>query len=137
MASDLNKCCFIGWLARSPEVKNLNDGKVMATFSIAVGESRIDAGGNKVKTTEWINVISFGKLAEICAKYLGKGSQVYLEGKFKTSKYLAKDGTERQSVQIVLASLQMLGARVTKSADSQPAEVPVSSNEFDMDEIPF
>lgn len=135
MASDLNKCCFIGWLPRDPEVKSLQTGKNMTTFSIAVGESRIDAAGNKVKTTEWINVISFGKLAENAGKYLAKGSHVYIEGRFKASKYVGKDGTEKQSFQIVLNHLQMLGSPKEKENTHPPTQQ--SNDDFDMDEIPF
>ena len=136
MASDLNKCCFIGWLARDPEVKNLQNGKNMTTFNIAVGESRIDESGNKIKHTEWINIIAFGKLGEICGKYLTKGSHLYLEGKFKTTKYTGKDGIIKNSYQIILQSMQMLGAP-RKDKEIQPATTAPQDNDFDMDDIPF
>ena len=136
MASDLNKCCFIGWLARDPEVKNFQNGKSMTTFSIAVGESRIDEAGNKVKHTEWINIIAFGKLGDICGKYLTKGSHLYLEGKFKATKYTGKDGVEKNSYQIILQSMQMLGSP-RKEKESHPVTTLAQDNDFDIDTIPF
>lgn len=92
--NDLNRCCFIGRLPRDAEVKTLKSGKVMTVFSLAVNKSRIDANGQKVKETEWVNIIAYGKLGEICGKYLAKGYQVYVEGRLSTSKYTGKDGVE-------------------------------------------
>ena len=131
MAADLNKCCFIGRLGRDVELKDLNNGEQMATFSIAVGESYMSKMGEKVKKTEWINIVAYRKLAEICSKYLVKGSQVYISGKLHTNKYTGKDGTEKTSVQIILDQMQMLGGR-----SSQENASPETSVEEEVD-VPF
>jgi single-strand DNA-binding protein len=138
MSNDLNRCTFIGRLGKDAEQKTLKNGKIMTTFSLAVGESWIDFSGEKVKKTEWINVVCYGKLAEICGKYLGKGFQVYIEGRFNTNKYQGKDGTEKTSVQIVINSMQMLGgAKMPKSESQSEIEVESETNGFDDCDIPF
>jgi single-strand DNA-binding protein len=123
MAADLNKCCFIGRLGRDVELKDLNNGEQMATFSIAVGESYMSKMGEKVKKTEWVNIVAYRKLAEICYKYLTKGSQVYISGKLHTNKYTGKDGTEKKSVQIILDQMQMLGGRSNQENTSTETSV--------------
>jgi single-strand DNA-binding protein len=138
MASDLNRCEFIGRLSRDAELKTLKSGKQMATFSIAINESWTDFSGQKEKKTEWVNVVAYGKLAEICGKYLGKGFQVYIAGKLSTNKYQGKDGTEKTSVQIVLDHLQMLQGSHKKSTECQSEEqINKDADEFFDDSIPF
>ena len=138
MSNDLNRCTFIGRLGRDPEQKTLKNGKTMTTFSLAVGESWNDFSGEKVKKTEWINIVAFGKLAEICEKYLGKGSQVYVSGKFSTNKYQGKDGTEKTAVQIALQSMQMLGGTNKPNKECMTEkEIEKDGDQFFDDDIPF
>ena len=116
MANDLNKCMFIGRLGRDPEIKYMPNGTAIAKFSIAVGESWKDKQtGEKQERTEWVNIDAFGRLAEIIGEYLKKGSQVMIEGKFKTDKY-QKDGETRYSTKIIANNMQMLGSRSDQSA---------------------
>lgn len=99
--SGINKCIFIGRLGKDPEVRNLDNGSTVASFSIAVSESYKDrTTGEKKETTEWINCVAWRGLAEIAQKYIHKGDQVFVEGKLKTRSY-EKD----------LDSLQMLGSK--------------------------
>ncbi len=137
MAGDLNCCSFIGRLGRDPETHTMKNGDMMTVFSIAVGESYMNKMGEKVKKTEWINIVAYKKLAEICSKYLVKGSQVYVSGKFNTNKYQAKDGTEKIAFQIMLDKLQMLSSNPNNLAATEPASDPAEpDNDFD-DDIPF
>lgn len=131
MASDLNRCQFIGRLGKDVELKTISNGEQMAVFSIAVGDSYTAKNGEKIKNTEWVNVVCYRKLAEICHKYLGKGSQVYVSGKLNSSKYTGKDGIERISTKIVIDEMQMLGGK-QEDKPSKP------DNEFDSSlDIPF
>ena len=92
MAS-LNKVMLIGNLGRDPESRELQSG--MATnFSIATTRRYRSSSGEVVSETEWHNISMFGKLAEIAAQYLKKGSAVYIEGRIRSRKYQSKDGTE-------------------------------------------
>jgi len=93
MARNLNSCSFIGRLGKDPEIKNMPNGNAVANFGIAVGDDYKDKQGQKVEQTNWVNVVIFGKLAEICGQYLTKGSQVYINGKFVTRKWQDKEVT--------------------------------------------
>ena len=105
MANDLNSCSFIGRLGGNPESRHIPSGDMVASFSIACGWKGKDKEG-----TEWVNVVAFGKLAEICAQYLGKGSQVFIQGRMKTDKY-EKDGQTHYATKVVADKLQMLGSK--------------------------
>ena len=119
MSNDLNQCSFIGRLGKEVELRPIGDSSV-ANFTIACGWKSKDKEG-----VEWINVSAFGKLADICAQYLVKGSQVYVQGKMKTDKY-TKDGVERYSTKIVADNVQFLSkANVQNEApQATPEEDP-------------
>lgn len=107
MANDLNRCEFIGRLGRDPESRFSPDGMQIVSFSIAVGRKYKDK-----EETEWVNIVAFGKLAEICAEYLSKGKQIYIAGRMNTQKYQDKEtGQDRYSTEIVAEQMQMLGGR--------------------------
>src|SRR5690554_5737547 len=107
MANDLNRCEFIGRLGRDPESRFSPDGMQIVSFSIAVGRKYKDK-----EETEWVNIVAFGKLAEICAEYLSKGKQIYVAGRMNTQKYQDKEtGQDRYSTRIIADQMQMLGGR--------------------------
>lgn len=105
MANDMNQCNFIGRLGRDPEQRFMPNGDAVTSFSIAVGWK-----GKEKEGAEWVNVTAFGKLAEICHKYLRKGSQVFISGRMKTDEY-EKDGIKRYSTKIIADRMQMLGSK--------------------------
>jgi len=133
--SDLNQCSFIGRLGKSPEMRYTPAGKAIASFSIAVSEKWKDKQtGEQKEKTEWINIVAFGKLAEICGEYLEKGKQVFVQGKFKTDKY-EKDGVTKYSTKIVANDMKMLGS---KSDSTQPSQSSAGgSQDFDEEGTPF
>ena len=148
MSNDLNHCTFIGRLGKAPETRYLPNGDAVCNFSIAVGERWTDKqSGEKKEKTEWINVVTFRKLAEICSQYLEKGQQVYIAGKFRTRKWQDKEGHDRYSTEIVAESMQMLGGKRDESsaapktheqnANDQRAEPEASDAGFEDDDIPF
>ena len=117
--SDLNQCQFIGRLGQDPKIQTTQSGDTMATFSIAVSEKWNDKQGNRQEKTEWVNITAFGKLAEIVGRYVKKGSQVFVQGKFTTRKYTDQQGVERYSTEIRAQSMQMLGGN-GQSQQPQP-----------------
>lgn len=118
MANDLNLCQFIGRLGKDPEVRYTAGGQPVANFSIAVGKSWKDkASGEKRESTEWINVVIWGKLAEICQQHLAKGSQVYLSGEWRTRKWQDKNGQDRYSTELYADKMQMLGGGSEKPSE--------------------
>lgn len=135
----VNKFIGIGNLGRDPEMRVMpNDGKCVTNFSMAITEFYKDKQGQKQEVTEWVNVVFFGKLAEIAGKYLKKGSKIYVEGKLKTEKY-QKDGQDRYITKIVGQSMQMLSS-IDKAEKIEKTEVEetrtIDLNDIESD-IPF
>ena len=145
MAS-VNKVILVGNLGRDPEMRYMPSGDAIANFSIATTDTWKDKQGQKQERTEWHRISMFGKLAEIAGQYLKKGSQVYIEGRLQTQKWVDKEtGEERQRTEIVADRMQMLGGRSTASENEQPSvqeqkpneqNVPAGFDDFE-DDIPF
>jgi len=115
----LNKVMLIGRLGRDPESNAVTSGDMVCKFSIATDESWTDKSGNKQTKTEWHNIVAWRKLAEICARYLKKGSLVYLEGKLQSRKYEDRSGNDRYITEVVIHDMQMLDTRnIEKPADT-------------------
>ncbi|PTE01528.1 single-stranded DNA-binding protein [Pandoraea apista] len=111
MAS-VNKVILVGNLGADPEVRYLPSGDAVANIRLATTDRYKDKQSGEFKEmTEWHRVSFFGRLAEIVNEYLKKGSSVYIEGRIRTRKYQAQDGTDRYSTEIVADQMQMLGGR--------------------------
>ncbi|WEY39088.1 single-stranded DNA-binding protein [Paraburkholderia sp. SUR17] len=111
MAS-VNKVILVGNLGADPEVRYLPSGDAVANIRLATTDRYKDrASGEMKEATEWHRVAFFGRLAEIVSEYLKKGSSVYIEGRIRTRKWQAQDGTDRYSTEIVADQMQMLGGR--------------------------
>lgn len=111
----VNKVILVGTLGQDPEIRYAPNGGAIANISVATSESWNDRNsGEKKEVTEWHRVVIFGKLAEIAAEYLRKGSQVYFEGQLRTRKW-EKDGVERYSTEVIIPQMggvmQMLGGK--------------------------
>ena len=135
MSNDLNQCNFIGRLGADPETRYMPNGDPVCSFRIAVGWKSKDKEG-----AEWVSVVAFKKLAEICGQYLAKGSQVFVSGRFKTEEY-EKDGSKRYVVKIVANEMQMLGGRQDKPQSQQAPQRSAQGAQPDYmagdDSIPF
>ncbi|MES2725958.1 MAG: single-stranded DNA-binding protein [Bacteroidota bacterium] len=114
----LNKVILIGNLGRDPEVKNLDNQKVVATFSLATSESYNDKNGERRTETEWFNIEMWDAQARIAEKYLKKGSQVYIEGKLKTETWKDKEGVEKSRYKVRVQSFTLLGGNPNKNNDN-------------------
>ncbi|MEX3969871.1 single-stranded DNA-binding protein [Paraburkholderia caribensis] len=111
MAS-VNKVILVGNLGADPEVRYLPSGDAVANIRLATTDRYKDKQSGEYKEmTEWHRVSFFGRLAEIVSEYVKKGSSVYIEGRIRTRKYQAQDGTDRYSTEIVADQMQMLGGR--------------------------
>lgn len=128
--SDLNQWTGIGRLGKDPEIRRTQDGKAIASFSIACGWKAKDKEG-----TDWIPVTAFGKLAEIIEQYVKKGSQVLIQGQFKTDKYTDKNGVDKYSTKIYADRIQLLGGKTEKTEPKQENS-PANLADID-DDIPF
>jgi single-strand DNA-binding protein len=110
MAS-LNRCDFIGRLGATPEVKYTASGTAVASCSIACSEKFKNKSGETQEKTEWINLVFWGKLAEIVGEYLEKGKEIYVSGRMQTEKYTDKDNVVRYATKINCDKMQMLGGK--------------------------
>ena len=150
MARGINKVILVGNLGNDPDVRYTANGAAVSNISIATSESWKDKeSGEQQEKTEWHRVVFFGKLAEIVAEYLKKGSQVYVEGRLQTRKWQDKEGNDRYTTEIVANEMQMLGSRPgggggnyenQKPAAAPAAEASSAKNpdeSFVDDDIPF
>ncbi len=104
-----NKVQLIGNLGNAPEIKTLEGGKKLAKFSLATNESYRNAKGEKIKETQWHNLIAWGKVAEIAEKYLTKGKEIAIEGKLINKTYTDKDGNKKYSTEVQVNELLLIG----------------------------
>jgi single-strand DNA-binding protein len=117
MAGSVNKVILVGNLGRDPEVRTMQSGGKVVSFSIATSETWNDrASGERKEKTQWHRIAIFNeKLGEVAEKYLRKGMKVYLEGALESRKFTDKDGAEREITEVVLArfrgELTMLDGR--------------------------
>lgn len=105
-----NKVQLIGNLGADPEVKTTENGKKLARFSVATHDEYRTAKGEKVKETQWHNIVAWGKTADIVEKYFTKGKEVVIEGKLVNRTYNDKDGNKKYFTEIVVNDLMMVGS---------------------------
>jgi single-strand DNA-binding protein len=141
----INKVILVGNLGADPEIKYFPSGDAVCNFSVATSETWKDKdSGEKKEKTEWHRIATYRKLAEICGKYLSKGSMVYIEGKLQTRSW-EKDGVTRYTTEIIASEMQMLGGKGTggdgamrKQGDGFGQSPPQSQfPEAPEDDIPF
>jgi single-strand DNA-binding protein len=142
------KVILVGNLGNDPDTKYMPSGSAVTNLSVATNESWKDKQtGEQKDRTEWHRVAMFGRLAEIAAEYLRKGSQVYIEGKLRTRKWQDQQGNDKYSTEIIADEMQMLGGRSGGGAPAMggggsggPPPGPPSGGsgtpDFD-DDIPF
>jgi single-strand DNA-binding protein len=112
MARGVNKVILVGTLGADPETRAMPSGMTVTNIRIATNESWKDkASGAQQERTEWHSIALFGRLGEISAEYLRKGSQVFVEGKLRTRKWQDKQGNDRYTTEIIADNMQMLGGR--------------------------
>ena len=138
----INKVILIGRLGKDPEMRFTPSGKAVTNFTLATNENWTDQSGEKQERTEWHRVVTWGKLAENCAKLLAKGKQVYVEGRIQTRSWDDKDGNKRYTTEVVANTMQMLGPIESGSkgmgdegGDLGAGEGMPGSPEFD--DVPF
>jgi len=131
-SNDLNACMFIGRAGRDPETRYAASGTAVTNFSLAVGYKYKDT-----ESTEWVNVVAFGKLAELVEQYVQKGKQLFVSGRMQTEQWESKDGSKRVTTKIIADKVQFLGSASDRPEAYKPRTDPVSSVPIDEDMIPF
>ena len=145
--SGVNKVILVGRLGKDPEVRTLENGAVVANFTMATSEVyRHKTTGERKENTEWHNIVLWRNAAEVAAKYLKKGDQCYIEGKLRTRSWV-KEGVTRYTTEIVGETLTLLGSRrdsgasggnESQSYQDRPAPEPRSTAmDSATDDLPF
>ncbi|PEN07648.1 single-stranded DNA-binding protein [Longimonas halophila] len=119
MARGVNKVVLVGRLGQDPELKYTNSGTAVCTFSVATNDSYTNRDGERVDTTEWHNIVVWGRLAEICDEYIDKGQQVYLEGQLQTRSWEDRDGNKRYRTEVKAQDVVFLGGSGTGGSSTQ------------------
>ena len=114
---NFNKAIILGNVTKDIELKTLPSGQSVANFGVATNRFYTDKAGQKQQFAEFHNVVAFGKLAEICSRYLNKGKLVLVEGRIQTRSWQAQDGSKRYRTEIIMENMQ-LGPRGSGGADS-------------------
>ncbi|MBU3901599.1 single-stranded DNA-binding protein [Patescibacteria group bacterium] len=122
---NFNKAIILGNVTKDIELKTLPSGQPVANFGVATNRFYTDKSGTKQQNAEFHNVVAFGKLAEICSRYLNKGKLVLVEGRLQTRSWQAQDGSKRYRTEIIMENMQ-LGPRGGGGADSGSAPSPAS-----------
>lgn len=128
---------IIGNLTRDPELRTTPGGQSVCSFGVATNQVWTDQQGQRQERAEFHNVVTWGKLAEICSQYLAKGRKVYIEGRLQTRDWEGQDGVKRYRTEIVAENMIMLDRSGAKSGDG-PSEMPNDDNEeVKKEDIPF
>ena len=151
----VNKVVLIGRVGKDPDIRHLDQGVSVASFSLATSETYKNKNGEKVVNTEWHNIVLWRQLAMIAENFIRKGSLVYIEGRIRTRSYDDQEGKKRYVTEIVGDSLQLLdrkpsdessaaGGYNTNNAPAQdrPSQLdnaasPVFDSEDGPDDLPF
>jgi len=148
---NLNRAQIIGNLTRDPESRSTPAGQTVCSFSIATTHAYKDASGQKVEKPEYHSIVAWGKLAEICTQYLGKGRKVYAEGRLQTREWTSQDGQKRTRTEIVAENVILLDRASGGGAPGaphpmggshsmeEPVAIPIQNldDEIKIEDIPF
>lgn len=140
---------IIGNVTRDPELRTTATGQNVCSFGIATNQQWTDAQGQKQQRAEYHNIVAWGKLAEICGQYLGKGRKVYIEGRLQTREWETPDAQKRQRTEIVADNMILLDRKdmggAPRAASTPTATEPtvspidksIGDNEIRLEDIPF
>ena len=121
MNGTVNKVILIGNLGKDPEIRRLENGAVVATFSIATSESFTDKNsGEKKEITDWHDIVLWRGLAEIAEKYIRKGTKIYVEGKLKKRSWQDKEGNTKYNTEVIGEELTILSRVETSDKTATP-----------------
>lgn len=138
MARSLNKVELIGNLTRDPELRYTPAGTAVCTFGLATNRQWTTGEGEKKEEAEFHRIVSWNKLAELCAQLLTKGRKVYVEGRLQTRRWTGQDGNERTTTEIVINDMIILDTRGAPlaTAGTGPEEINISPEEMEQAQEP-
>lgn len=134
----MNKVILVGRLAQDPEVRYTQGGKAVASFNLAV--NRFGGGSAQKESADFIPIVAWEKLAEICGNNLTKGSQILVEGRLQIRSYETQDGQKRRVSEVVAQNIEFLGSKRAAAEGGSSSSVDMNSfgsEVFPEEEIPF
>lgn len=126
----MNHVSMIGRLAKTPDIRQTTNGKIVCTFTLAVDRRYKDADGKT--TADFFPIQAWGQLAELCARYLDKGKKAYVGGELRTRSYDAKDGTKRYVTEIVANEVEFLSPKTDTAPTIPPQDEWPDVNDSDL-----
>lgn len=129
MARSLNRVQLIGNLTRDPELRYTPTGAAVCSFGLATNRSWTTDTGEKHEETEFHNIVSWNKLAELCSQFLTKGRKVYLEGRLTTRTWTSQDNQQKTRTEIVIDDMILLDNRGQTNTEKPGEEVRSKSDE--------
>ncbi|MTG96620.1 MULTISPECIES: single-stranded DNA-binding protein [Myroides] len=111
MSSLKNRVQLIGRIGQDPEIKRFEKDSIRATFSIAINEVYYNEKNERVESTQWHNVVAWGKVAEIVEKFASKGREVAIEGKLVNRTYTDSEGNKKYITEVVVGEILLLGSK--------------------------
>lgn len=124
MARSLNKVQLIGNLTRDPELRYTPQGTAVCTFGVATNRQWTTESGEKKEDAEFHRIVSWTKLAELCAQLLNKGRKVFVEGRLQTRTWTGQDEMQRTTTEIVISEMIILDSRRTSPVPSEGFDIP-------------
>jgi single-strand DNA-binding protein len=128
--SKTNSVRLIGHLGQDPKLVSNGENSSVVSFSLATNETYKDANGNKATRTEWHNIVSFGRVANLIIQYCKRGEFIMLNGRLQTRQYTNKEGQQRYVTEIITEEILFLGGKKSEgSVSNEP--MMISTNEPD------
>ncbi len=136
--SDLNLVALTGRIGKDPEVRYTNGGTAVANTRMAVSRRRKGKDGERQDDTTWVTLVFWDKLAELVQSYVAKGSQIAVRGELQVRQWDDKQGQKRESTEVRVHDLTLLGGRGTSSqATVKEGGMAPAMDDFQDDDIPF
>jgi len=127
---DLNKVMLIGNITRDPELRSTSSGQSVANFGLATNRVWKDPNsGERRESVEFHNIVTWGRLAEICGQYLRKGSKLFVEGRIQTRSWQDQSGAKRYTTEVVMENMIMLDRKPRETSSFQPASPDANRGE--------
>jgi single-strand DNA-binding protein len=134
----INKVILVGRIGANPRVAHLADGREVISFSVATDEHFGNREANLPKKPEWHDVVIFGQAAKFASERLGKGDQVYIEGRLRRRRWQGKDGLERSTVEVVANEVQLISkSKKSRQEDEKEQHEPAPKDGGEDGDIPF
>jgi single-strand DNA-binding protein len=133
-----NKAFLIGNLTRDPELRYTSSGIPVARFAIAINRFGKKGGDGSGQEVDFINIVAWRRLAEICGEFLKKGMSVAIEGRLQIKEFTGRDGEKKTMTEVVADNMQMLGRKAQVASREESEQAPRDNGlQNDEGEIPF